>query len=90
MNYQNQFTLSLKDLQNLIQQFFCSLQESWKIFNKFSRLVQNCWEKLAQNMLQTATNLGLIPICNVISGEWLSCFSESLRETLTSQFGKSV
>ena len=25
-------------------------------------------------MLQTATNLGLIPICNVNSGEWLSCF----------------
>ena len=34
--------------------------------------------------------LGLIPICNVISGEWLSCFAERDSESLTTQFGKGV
>ena len=34
------------------------------------------WINSYTYMLQTATNLGLIPICNVDSVEWLSCFSE--------------
>ena len=77
------FRSSLENLSNI----FKILGDYKKLLDKirFEDLGDSEWINSYAYMLQTetATNLGLIPICNVNSGEWLeSCFIFQ-RETLT-------
>ena len=65
-------TASLENLSNI----FKILGDYKKLLDKILETQEwiNPYAYMLQ--IQTATNLGLIPMCNVNSGEWLSCFPE--------------